>query len=1011
METDENQPLPVENISVEGNSLQNQQPILTNTTSTTTTTTHDSSKNTNINYSDIGTVESVNDSNEDDDEDDYDGEESDDDNDMDEEPKLRYRRVSEKFVALGTHWGAVHVLDFEGNVVKSFQRHTATVNDISIDASDEFIASASDDGKVYIYALYTPEIQHFDYRRPVKAVAIDPDYARKKARQFVSGGMAEQLVMNEKGWLGHQNTVLHANEGPIYAIEWKNNFIAWANDTGVKVYDTVTNLRITYIDRPAGSPRPDLYKCRLVWKNDTTLMIGWADTVKVAVLKEKPKHLQLQGQPAHYMEITTMFQTEYIISGISPFNDTILLLAYMLDEEETSSADYDAENPAFQRRRLASRPELHIVDPQLDNEEISADVLALNGFEHYQANDYVLGFLMEEDMFYVMGPKDLIVARPRDVDDHIEWLMEHEKYGEALEAARQAAATAQQNSVDAATITSRYNVDDIGQTYLNWLINEKQYGTAAKECRNVLGKDKSLWEEWVFRFTEMGELEAIAPYIPTKDPQLSGTIYEIVLAWYMKTDQKLLLDTIHRWPRELYNLSNIIVAVEDGLVKDQSNEILLECLADLYTYKNQPDKAIEYNLRLRRPNAFELIQEYNMFDAVKDKAVLLMEFDQHLIKKDHDQQTKKLSAMPAVQLLVKNTEAMQPAKIVRQLRHHRHFLYIYLDALFDRDHHIGYEFHDLQVELYAEYDYPKLLDFLRTSHYISLEKAYHICEQRDLVPEMVFVLGRMGNNKKALMLIINRLGDVQRAIDFAKEQKDDDLWEDLLTYSMDKPNFIRGLLENVGTDVEPLRLIKRIPDDLNIPGLKEALLKILQDYNLQMSLHQGCEKILVSDSVYLADRMYKTQKRGINCRQSMMCNICEDPVFDNDNLDVFPNTVIFFCRHAYHEHCLLEKEEGNQSAASATASTATATATENSLATSMANHPGVLASKVNYATLMKSASRMGCPLCQEHAAGGNAFVNRMKSQRHQVRGLPRAGSMKSSPSSSERNLGSGTAVY
>jgi hypothetical protein len=140
-------------------------------------------------------------------------------------------------------------------------------------------------GKVYIYALYTPEIQSFDYRRPVKAVAIDPEYAHKKARQFVSGGMAEQLVMNEKGWLGHQNTVLHANEGPIYSIQWKNNFIAWANDTGVKVYDTLTSLRITYIDRPSGSPRPDLYKCRLVWKNDTTLMIGWADTVKVAVLK------------------------------------------------------------------------------------------------------------------------------------------------------------------------------------------------------------------------------------------------------------------------------------------------------------------------------------------------------------------------------------------------------------------------------------------------------------------------------------------------------------------------------------------------------------------------------------------------------------------------------------------------------------------------------------------------------------------------------------------------------
>ena len=48
--------------------------------------------------------------------------------------------------ALGTHWGAVHVLDFEGNVIKTFQKHSATVNDISIDAAGEYVASASDDG-------------------------------------------------------------------------------------------------------------------------------------------------------------------------------------------------------------------------------------------------------------------------------------------------------------------------------------------------------------------------------------------------------------------------------------------------------------------------------------------------------------------------------------------------------------------------------------------------------------------------------------------------------------------------------------------------------------------------------------------------------------------------------------------------------------------------------------------------------------------------------------------------
>lgn len=55
-----------------------------------------------------------------------------------------------------------------------------------------------------------------------------------------------------------------------------------------------------------------------------------------------------------------------------------------------------------------------------------------------------------------------------------------------------------------------------------------------------------------------------------------------------------------------------------------------------------------------------------MFDAVKDKAVLLMEFDQHLLEKqktDSDSSsTKKPTQMPAVQMLAKNTDAI-PVRI------------------------------------------------------------------------------------------------------------------------------------------------------------------------------------------------------------------------------------------------------------------------------------------------------------------------------------------------------------
>lgn len=113
-------------------------------------------------------------------------------------------------------------------------------------------------------------------------------------------------------------------------------------------------------------------------------------------------------------------------------------------------------------------------------------------------------------------------------------------------------------------------------------------------------------------------------------------------------------------------------------------------------------------------------------------------------------------------------------------------------------------------------------------------QAYNVCKARDYVIEMVFLLSRIGDSKTALMLIIERLGDVERAISFVKEEKDPELWDNLVHYSEDKPNFIRGLLENVGGEVDASKLIRRIKNGLEIEGLRDALIKILSDFSLQV---------------------------------------------------------------------------------------------------------------------------------------------------------------------------------
>lgn len=140
-------------------------------------------------------------------------------------------------------------------------------------------------------------------------------------------------------------------------------------------------------------------------------------------------------------------------------------------------------------------------------------------------------------------------------------------------------------------------------------------------------------------------------------------------------------------------------------------------------------------------------------------------------------------------------------------------------------------------------------------------------EAKKKIIQMILPPGRMGNCRRALQMIMEELEDVDKAIEFAKEQDDAELWEDLISYSIDKPRmtqpssnllilcllfgltlsffilfftvfvsaaFITGLLNNIGTHVDPILLIHRIKEGMEIPNLRDSLVKILQDYNLQV---------------------------------------------------------------------------------------------------------------------------------------------------------------------------------
>ncbi|GAO48783.1 hypothetical protein G7K_2952-t1 [Saitoella complicata NRRL Y-17804] len=885
---------------------------------------------------------------------------SSDDDDEEEEPRLKYVRcagdipsiitsdpisafvISDKYMVLGSHNGKIYILDVHtSKELRRLRAHAASIMDLSLDFTSSYLASASLDGKVAVIALApdTPASNnyHLDFKRPVRTVSIDPEYGSGK-RRVVSGGMAGQLVLSERGWLGNKDTILHSGEGDVYEVRWRGNYIAWSNEAGVKIYHTSTQQRISHLPRPANSPRADLFRSRLTWRDDSTLLVGWADTVTVAKVIEPTPGSSDKKVP--HVQITSIFRTDSIVAGVVQFGTELLILACEADKRDPE------EIASSGGRKPGERPELRLINAK--HEEVSSDELGMRGYERLQPNDYILTRHPGKEEVYVVGPSDLVRAWARDGDDHIEWLLSLEKYEQALDAVR---------ALDETGGSEKFTVKDVGGRYLEHLIRDGKWSRAALIASEVLGDDREGWEKWIFRFAEAGELNCITPYIPTGatpsqgegegEVQLSPLVYEMVLAYYLSKDEEMLYETVKTWPSELYDVGNVVSAVEEKRRQDKANETLMNCLAELHTYNRNPKAALNYYLRLRRPTTFDLIREFHLFDAVQDDILLLMDLDRGEAGEEGDGSIEGVRSTKrrALNLLVEHSHSIPVAKVVPQLEDEPILLHVYLDAVWRNDPHLTVKYGDLQVDLYAEYERTRLEEFLRISNSYSLQNAAEICERRGYITELVFILGRMGDNKRALMLIIEKLRDVERAIEFAKAQDDKELWDDLLNYSMDKPEFIRGLLENAGTTLNPIVLVKRIPEGLEIPGLKASLMKVLHDHELQVSLAVGCSKILTADVSSQFKTLRYGQKRGISFEVNTDCGICTKPTYTQERHGL----VTFACRHIFHEECFLEKTEDEQEREEAVDRTVI--------------YGGRIKDKVIHAALIEPQLRKGCPMC------------------------------------------------
>jgi len=236
-----------------------------------------------------------------------------------------------------------------------------------------------------------------------------------------------------------KTTVLLDNTGTpvsVSDLKWNDRFVAWSWKAEVRIYDMMEMVTISRIQFDSLKGERSLtYRCNLFWKDPYTIYIGWANEVQICTVKRKLDASKIEQDKSNfYVQIVNMFKTDFWICGISCFGQYLTVLCLDKLEEEPSDSNRSEPNGngnpgtgTSSSRTIGLRPKLHIIQPdRLGYELVYTHILQTRGYQEYKTLDYHLESLTDELLFFVVTPKDIILAKSRDMDDHVNWLVEHE---------------------------------------------------------------------------------------------------------------------------------------------------------------------------------------------------------------------------------------------------------------------------------------------------------------------------------------------------------------------------------------------------------------------------------------------------------------------------------------------------------------------------------------------------------------------------------------------------------
>ncbi|KAL6941327.1 hypothetical protein ACO0RG_002455 [Hanseniaspora osmophila] len=862
-----------------------------------------------------GTIDSEEDEGEDTtDSEEDEGEDGDDDEDEEgesEPPALKYTRIKqfpeklfqrdsissclfhESLFAFGTHSGVLHLMKpatFE--TIRSFKCHRASIMNITTQGT--YFATASIDGTVIIGSLEDPtELMACDFSRPVNFVVLDPDYQASK--KFVSGGMSGDVMLSSRNWLGNRvDTVLDKGHGPVVGIYIVNDILFWMNDRGITFISISSKTKLLNIPFPYKDKRPDLYWPSVHFPETDRIIISWYDHVwffKVEILKDIDRTngqtlgsilssaaSSLRALPDKKIEMEyhaqLQLRNEEVIVDISSFKDEQLI--YLA-----------ASN--------AQCPELKIYDISLGEEQSSAEI-PMRNYKSLNYNDYHMGKYLGNRgaaNYYIVSSIEVIVAKELTLKDRFDWYMETKDYYKAWEIG--------------------FHLDpmdrlELGLKYIELLKKQEKYKDAIFATTKIFQKTiegtiddeqeneffqlaVSKWTNILMSYLSLDLYDLVAANIP-QGLGIDHALYDKILLHYLKCGHiEKFTSLLHTWPDGSFDISCII----DAMNNMERSRPLKKELAYLYHRNKDYLHSVDILLSLKDMQALDILLSHPIFANFTNKIheIVLLPISSQAEPRDVAtfslKEIKEVFAKP-LRLLVENRYSISLKSVIAQLEKDPQtcpVLYAILNRVSKKDPLLTANFEDAMISLFTKNFVPRddsfdLLNFLKTHRNYSVDQAIVNCENSTTpkVKELIYLWSRIGEWEKALFILLDHSADDPKtAISFVKEhtvkaenmKRASELWDVLIEYSLDKPDFIKAILlcsDSSSDDCNSIdnkakiTLIERLSDSQQIPGLQNSITQLLINQYLASNVNGSVLSIVTDEASDVANKYLKQRTRG-----------------------------------------------------------------------------------------------------------------------------------------------------